>query len=63
MAKWWRRWRSSYLATLLARCKWRNDGIRPGINHLQRRQPSPNTLPSGGGDPAIPRSGRSEPGR
>ncbi|KRX26010.1 hypothetical protein T07_2039 [Trichinella nelsoni] len=34
---------------------------RPSI--VTRRQPSPNTLPSGGGDPAIPRSGRSEPDR
>ncbi|KRZ78548.1 hypothetical protein T10_5854 [Trichinella papuae] len=34
---------------------------RPGVGI--RRQSSPNTLPFGGGDPAIPRSRWSEPGR
>ncbi|KRX55628.1 hypothetical protein T09_5474 [Trichinella sp. T9] len=34
MARWWRRWRSTYLASLLPRNKWRNNGVGPRINNL-----------------------------
>ncbi|KRY24844.1 hypothetical protein T03_7620, partial [Trichinella britovi] len=34
MARWWRCWRSTYLASLLPRNKWRNNGVGLRINNL-----------------------------